>query len=79
MANKTKQKEWVLQMVKNIHVDHVIPLEVDNSDSAEGMRFKLRGRFISPRFSEWHGGLDGAEQFLNGFTEALDYMKKGEK
>lgn len=73
MANKTKQKEWIIQMVKNIHFDHVIPLEID--DSTEGMRFRLHGRFISPRFSKWHGGLDGAEQFLNGFTEALDYMK----
>ena len=73
MANKTEQKKWVLQMAKNIHVDRGIPLEVVDSD--DGVRFKLLGRFISPMFNKWHGGIDGAEQFLNGFTEALDYMK----
>ena len=69
--NKQEQRQWVEQMIKNIRHDYDVPLVVDTS--AEGMRFQLDGRYIGPRFSKWHGGLDGAEQFLNGFIAALDF------
>ncbi len=74
-----EQRRWVEQMIKNIRHDYGVPLVVDTS--AEGMRFQLDGRYIGPRFSKWHGGLNGAEQFLNGFIAAMDFQssyKRGE-